>query len=387
MVDNLSSAAARCYDACGRSPERHFRILHDMPPDMPRESQPRAAWLFFGALFALFFGCAPLTQPQPAANTSANSAAPTPADSVSAVVRHLEQKRSADSVAVGQPYIAVVPLADLSGFRQGVWDLELELAGLLSTAMQGQPHWRVVHHSAVAQAVGTYRKLTREEVLEAGRILEADLVVSGSIVDYDMKRISAGDPYVGGYKSYTGVIELQLVVLRVLDGSELGRVESKQESVNRGLGLDLLGKPREEDVRLMDLAQMIFGSTEFHATLLGQVTDAAMEELVGKLKRLVSPTSLSLVGEPAKIVSKYQEEVYINLGSEIGLHVGYRFEVFPGPARIVAQEAPQRIGVVEVISVIGARLSRVRVLDGYYAIEADDRLRLIEIEAPQDDAP
>lgn len=314
------------------------------------------------------------------------SPGPAPTDSVSAVGRHLALKRNTAGV---EPYMAVVPLADVSGFRAGIWDLGPEMARLLSTTMRAQPHWRVVDQDAVSEVVGAHRKLTRNEILAAGRILEADLVVSGSILDYDMQRITVGDPLLAGYKSYTGIAELQLIVLRVEDGSELGRADSRQESVNRGLGLDLLGRPRKQDLQLRNLEEMEFGSAQFQATPLGQATFAAIEDLVGKLARVLSPTSLRLTGEPARILSKHQEEVYINLGSENGLRTGYRFEVFPGPerTRFVASGPPQTIGLVEVIDVVGARLARVRVLAGHQAIEADDRLRPLALEGGPDRTP
>ena len=361
-------------------------MLHAIANAASRIPAPRPARDLLLLLLGLAAGCAPLQRPEPPAAAPADSSAAALTDSVSAVVRHLEQKRAEPA---SEPYIAVMPLADLSGFRSDIWDLELEMARLLSNGMRGLPYWQVVDQEAVAAVVGNYRKLTRKEVLEAGAILEADLVVTGSIVDSDMKRISVGDPFVGGYKSYTGIAELQVLVLQVADGSELGRADSKQEAVSRGLGLDLLGKPRDEDLELMGLEETEFGSTEFQATPLGQVTYDAVEDLVGKLTRLLHPSSLKLDGQPGRIMSKHQEEVYINLGSENGLRAGYRFEVYPGPerARAAEQGAPERIGLVEVADVIGGRLSRVRVVEGYYAIEVDDRLELMEIGEPHDGGP
>ena len=70
-----------------------------------------------------------------------------------------------------------------------------------------------------------------------GRIGIALILLFGTLVDYDMRRISVGDPLLGGYKSYTGVAEIEMRALRVVDGSEMGPISTRQESIDRGLGL------------------------------------------------------------------------------------------------------------------------------------------------------
>ena len=184
----------------------------------------------------------------------------------------------------------------------------------------------------------------------------------------------------GGYKSYSGTAELELQAMDVKNGSELGTIHTRQESVDRGLGLDLLGRPRDQDLQFMKLHQLEFGSEEFQATAIGQVTLSAMQDLVLKLEQLIKPSDLDLGGEAPEVLSVFGEEVYINIGSENKLRPAYRFEVYPGPDRIEKEglDAGRRIGVVEVREIIGARLSSVRVVEGEGRITAGDRLRLKE---------
>ena len=102
----------------------------------------------------------------------------------------------------------------------------------------------------------------------------------------------------------------------------------------------------------------------------------AMAEVVSGLEALFQPDELNLDGHMAEVLSANGEEIYINIGGENGLRVGYRFAVHPGLKRTDVE--PGQIGVIEVREVIGARLSSVRVLQGAEYIRAGDRLKSLE---------
>jgi hypothetical protein len=329
------------------------------------------------------FSCAPLTLPE-----SQLVQASTPADTiaagtaaVSALDHYLHLKSlQGDTTGVSRPYIAVLPFSDESGFRQGVWDVEHEMAHLLSAKMAIQPEWHAVPYEAVAQVVGKSRKIKKDQALLAGRRLEADFVIMARLLDYDLRRLSVGDPMLGGYKSYAGVAEIELRVLRVHDESEFDLLHTRKEFIDRDLGLDLLGKPRDRDLQFVNLDKIPFGSADFDSTAIGEATQDAMGELVNKLIEMIKPSGLHLEGELAQILSVYGDEIYINIGSENGLHSGYRFGVYPAPERSSSEmlDALKRVALVEVKEVIGARLSRVTVLEGKEWIKVGDRLQLIQ---------
>ena len=340
----------------------------------------RAIWLLF---LLGSWGCAPLTQPEGIESGKANSSQEGLEETPSLLSEYLRQRQSsADSIGVMQPYIAVFSFVDKSGFRKDIWDLEPEMARLVSLEMEIFPDWRVVPFEVVQEVVGDAGKLKPDRAVEFGRMMEADLVALGTIHDYNMGRFSVGDPLLGGYKSYTGIARLQLQVLRVEDGSATGTVEAVRELTDRDLGLDLLGKPREQDLKFTGLKDTPFGSQAFRETVLGQATLETVSELLQKLTGLVRPRALNMGGKVAEVLSVYGGDVYINVGSENGLRAGYRFEVLPGTQRVREEgvDPRQHIGVVEVVEVIGARLSSVRFLDGGEAIRAGDRLEPLERE-------
>lgn len=329
--------------------------------------------------------CAPLTLPEEMTQAGESALAVGEAvEQVSHLEVFLQAKRARDEEAdVAPKYVAVLPFIDESGFRKDIWDLGWEMARMLSQEAVASAQWRVVPYEAVDELMGKRRVLSMEALLELGRQLEADILFLGTIDDYDMRRLSVGDPMLGGYKSYVGAAAMRVGALRVVDGTDLGMVVSERETSDRDLGLDLLGKPRDQDVQFADLRTMEFGSTRFRESLLGQATLAAMEEIISGMESLFEPEDLKLDGHMPEVLSVYGEDVYINIGSENGLHVGYRFSVFPGFGR-VAKDDPQalvRLGVVEVKEVIGNRLSSVRIIEGGQAIRAGDRLSAYRQEA------
>ena len=281
-----------------------------------------------------------------------------------------------DSSRTYRPYIAVFPFVDESGFRTGIWELERETARFLAATLDSIVIWRIIPHDAVIEACGS-GELDDVQVFAVAEKLGADIVLEGTLVDYNMERTQVGDPLLAGYKSYRGLAEMEVKARHVAGRAHLTTLYSRQTVVSRGLGIDLLGKPRKQDEQFINLASMAFGSEEFLATALGEATAAAVNEMAARLVEELQPESIDLADdETAEIISVHGDEVFINLGTENGLHPGYRFDVFaaaePGD--------PTPIAVVAVQDVIGARLSRVRIILASREISAGDRIAVIALD-------
>ena len=341
--------------------------------------------LLFVSLIGHLTSCAPLTLPEDLsqeARIEGQEVAEEEKESALEVYFRLKRLREREQ-AVLPPYVAVLPFVDESGFRKDIWDLGWEMARLLSGEAAGSAKWHVVPYEAVDELLGKRRVLSMEELVELGEQVEADMLFLGTIDDYDMKRLSVGDPMLGGYKSYIGVAKMRLGALRVQDQYDMGMVSSEQEASDRDLGLDLLGKPREQDHKFAELRNVEFASVDFRESLLGKATLAGLEEMISGMEALFEPEDLKLDGQMPEVLSVYGDDVYINIGSENGLRIGYRFAVFPGFGRVEegGAEARRRLGVVEVREIIGARLSSVRILDGIGQIRAGDRLSALVQES------
>ncbi len=290
---------------------------------------------------------------------------------------YLVQRSAGGDEAAYRPWVAVLPFEDDSGFRDGVWDLVHEVPRMLSSEMEKVTAWHVVPFAAVEDVAGGGKpRWTDEELGRVGGILQAEVLVLGTLLDYNMERLHVGDPLIGGYKSYKGVAEMEVRLVRVADLGRIGSAHSRQETIDRGLGLDLLGKPRKQDYQFANLGEMAYGSEEFRSTAIGQATAEAMGDLVEKSVPLVRPTGVRIGSATPEVLSVSGEEMFINMGSENGVHQGYRFAVFPAAGRNDLDPG-RRIAVIEVREIIGTRVSKVAALSGAGQIQAGDRIELI----------
>ena len=200
-------------------------------------------------------------------------------------------------------FVAVVPFVDESGFREGVWNVEYELANMLSAELVVVRNWKVVPFDAVAELAMEWGFASHEQALAIGRKLGADFVIVGLLQDYDMRRLSVGDPLVGGYKSYSAVAQMSVEIAQVDDGRAIGKAETLRNLTDRDVGLDLLGKPREQDLQFASLKEVEFGSEEFRQTLLGQATVEAIGELVHKIVAAFEPEGLVFKGDAPEVIA------------------------------------------------------------------------------------
>ena len=330
-------------------------------------------------VFLLWCSCAPLTSPAGGPEDWQESESPPPPPS--ALEQYLE-KRQRYGLGPRPDFVAVVPFVDESGFREGVWNVEYELANMVSAELAAVRNWEVVPFNAVAELALEWGFADYEKALAIGRKLEADFLIVGLLQDYDMRRLSVGDPLVGGYKSYSAVAQMSVEIARVDDGSEIGKAEVQRELTDRDLGLDLLGKPREQDLQFAGLKELEFGSEEFRETLLGKATVETVGELVQKVAAVFEPEGLVFEGDAPEVIAVYSEDIYANIGSAHGIRPRLRFFVYPGNERIEAEGlAPEEsVALVEVAEIISTRLASLRVLRATGEIKAGDRLELAKGE-------
>ena len=263
--------------------------------------------------------------------------------------------------------ILVVPFEDESDFR-GTWDLRQGVPRLLSELLAESGAFEVLPFDTLAAppaGAGESAAPRHERELLAGREAGADLVLSGDVRRFAIKRFNVGSSLVGGYTSYRVFVEVEARLTRVLTGARDGEeVRGRSEVDDQDLGLTLLGKPTETEAALARLNEVPFGAPEFRDTIVGKAALDALGRIAGEL---AARAALSSVPE-GKVLTLEGDGGFANLGRADHLQAGFRLAVH-------SRRDTQRVGTVQIVEVLAAHLSRFRVLEGGHSMGKGDLLR------------
>lgn len=265
--------------------------------------------------------------------------------------------------------IALLPFEDHAGFR-GNWTLSVDVPALLGEYLEEMAAVAVVPMDTVRATLeekeGQVHK-KGDRAVALGRRVGADLVITGVVDDFNMRRFMAGDPNLLGYKSYTAKIKLTDVQLvRVATGDVLGTFEVEKDSTERPFGLDLFGRPRKQDRAFREIYEVEFGSERFYELLIGQMAHAAFLDLSGQILQVIlqrPPVDLS--GGSAMVLSINGGEAYLGIGAEDCVELGDKLPIYKGKTRV---------GWVQITQIVGPHLSKARITEGKEAMEAGLRI-------------
>ena len=281
--------------------------------------------------------------------------------------------------------IVVLPFYDDSGYR-GPWQLHNEVPEMLGDMLLDE-YFHIIPMDTVLAVLprppekgmiskffdifrnkkNKQRLMTDLEILTIARKLNSDYAIMGIIEDFKFKRMGGGDVMIGGYKSYTAKVELSHVrILRVADGTPLGSVNGEAEKNERGLGLELLGKPRKRDLEFYSLDSLDFGSKRFLSSLMGETTVEALNKVQKEIRAIITLPDTSWYAEKKfKIISMDSGIVNINAGSADGIKPGDKFRVFTPESGIL-------VGKINITIVWADHISKAEILEGKDEIRSGD---------------
>ena len=258
--------------------------------------------------------------------------------------------------------ILIVPFEDHSYFR-GSWDISRGIPQVLGELLQQDRNIVVL---PLLDSLLIEGEDGAAQALRIGSAAGADLVVTGNIRNFSIKRFNAGNPFLGGYTSYTALVEVEIQLLQPLSDSQVGTAAGKAEITDRDLGLTLLGKPTRKEVALLELNEIPFGVERFRQTIIGKATLDALQQLTKEIGAKTAPPHTLQQREP-KILSLKGKEGFVNLGLADSVKVGHKFVVY-------SRREMKRIGVVQIAAVLAQHLSRILVLEGQEHIQVEDML-------------
>jgi hypothetical protein len=255
--------------------------------------------------------------------------------------------------------IALLDFEDLAGF-QGSWTLARDVPEFLGRYLDGEDAFDVVPPQRVVE-IQAHPRLSglegRDLAVAAGRLLDADIVIRGVVETFGMRRVTAGDPNLAGYKSYHSRVHIEDVeVIRVATEQVLGTVEASRDSTETPLGLDLFGRPRRQDREFRELFHLDFGSERFYELPLGMAADAVFEELRTEIAAvLIDRPAIDLTSDNAVVLAVDEDGVYLGIGVDDNVEYGDLLPLYRDGLRVA---------LVKVSEVIGPHLSKATIVDG-----------------------
>jgi len=298
------------------------------------------------------------------------------------------------------------------------WDLKWGFRKMLNEHLDASGVYRSVSPREIEEAckklgIKKLKDLSKKKELRAKLADELDLdaMIIGDVLRFSQERLR-GKMGGGGIAGHPGTAYLMRMgaagyfyiasvglKIRVFDrsGEELStfrvgkRATYSKGSIKTGLFQTIITdlgvetrigrkpvKKLEKEPPIVEpyrLDMIKFASPEYHKTLFGQATDAALEEVVLRLRELIGPPlPAETPGSKAirgKVIHVSPDgTVFINLGSDAGVWVGMRLEVVK-PVKLtdpdtgeVLGETFERAGEVQIIEVLSPRLSKGRLTEG-----------------------
>lgn len=229
------------------------------------------------------------------------------------------------------------------------------MAEMLITALQNTDKYIVLERESQSfkdmlkeQDLGKDGRIKPETAAKFGEILGAQVLIKGVVTEFcQYETIKGIGVFVKGLTlGGGGIITAHVAVdIRMFDAST-GEIIESHRTEQKANTVIMTGGVKIGDV--------VIGGLDFHKTPLGKATRLAIEDMVdfivGKLK------AKSWEG---RIVTVKDDNVIINAGSDIGIKIGDRMEVWtigeelidPATGLSLGIEEGQKIGTIEVIEV------------------------------------
>ncbi len=255
--------------------------------------------------------------------------------------------------AADGPRLAILSFSDEAGF-QGDWDLGQEVPISLGKHLSGMSSLRVVDADSVWAAEKSSRSDGKSGLglaIAVGEKLQADFVVTGVVSACGIRRVVAGDPNLGGYRSFTYAIGLEDVdLMRTATSTVVRTMSVVRDSVIRPLELNLFGRPTSLDREFEQLLKVDFGGEEFDELEFGHYVRGALDDLAATIvSTIYDRRPLILSREGARVLAVDGERIFLGIGIEDFLEIG---DILP-----ILDEVGVRVALVEVVEIIGPHLS------------------------------
>lgn len=287
---------------------------------------------------------------------------------------------------------AVLPFRDKSGFK-GNWRLSSGIQKYLMEYLEEDvdlASYQVVTDQLKAREINSLNFARDENIEKASSVLSARFLIAGTINNFYVNIKMAGNSKAGGYKHYSGGVELDV---KIYDSAEKKWIDSfpvKIDKVDKGMRINMPAKLSECEENYYQMKRRKFGSEPFKKTVAGMVMDEACKQIKGRLEiKMAASDSTEKKRKPAKviigkIVDVAGQTAYINLGFEDSVYTGEKLTVYREGKVLLDPDTGDTLGVsdvdvgqVEIVFIKSRHLSSTKILSGEKEMKVRDKVRLV----------
>ncbi|HEY5546233.1 MAG TPA: CsgG/HfaB family protein [Gemmatimonadaceae bacterium] len=239
------------------------------------------------------------------------------------------------------------------------------LTEALTTTLVGTNRFVVLERMALGQVqqeqdLGASGRVNRETAAEVGKLIGAQVLVTGDITGFTHQRSALGGKLTNVIKGVTAGVErvsaqvsIDLRLIDAVTGEVIASIKGDGEAAQQGVTADLTKDEKKYD-----------GSVSL-TTPLGRASRGAIEKAVAGIL-----TSMPKMKWSARVIDFRDGVVYVNAGQGYGMQQGMALEIFdPQPALIDPETgrnlgAPDKLVGEVVIEKVDAQYSTARVVSG-----------------------
>lgn len=258
-----------------------------------------------------------------------------------------------------------------SGWHYG-WsyaNLGRAAADNLASALVKTGSYRVIERQQLdkvlaEQDLGDSKRVDPSTAARMGKVLGVQLIIVGSVTEFTVSDIGGSAPMLGKFKGWSGIGGKMITGKAALTARLVDTTTAEVLGAFDGKGSSRFGAGE-------------FGGVDFGQTFNDGMASKVLNEAIQALAKGIAggagtmTPSTTRGGIEGKIAKVDGGKIYLNVGSDSGIKVGDRFEVKrvgeqikdPDTGEVLGGDETV-VGVVEIVKVIGAKLSEAKAASG-----------------------
>ena len=239
------------------------------------------------------------------------------------------------------------------------------LTEALTTSLVATGRFIVLERQVLAQVqqeqdLGASGRVNKETSAEIGKLIGAQVLITGDITSFTFKRSSIGGKLTNILKGVDASIErvsasvtIDLRMIDAVTGEIIGSIKGQGEAAQQGITADLTRDEKKYD-----------GSVSL-TTPLGKASRQAIEQSVAGILATIPKVTWS-----ARVIDFRDGVVYVNAGTGYGMQPGMALEIFDPQPPLIDPETGRNLGAPDkpigevVIDRVDAQYSTARVVSG-----------------------